>query len=130
MARPRVVVVEDEPEMLEIVQVNLQQAGYEVIPARDGVEAYEALDASTPPDAVVLDLNLPNMSGFRLLRLMRGNPRWKQLPVIVVTAFAFEEVEDISNERIDGFISKPFNPADLVSRLEYALTRSNGAQTK
>lgn len=127
MARPRVVVVEDEPEMLEIMQVNLEQAGYDVIPARDGVEAYEVLDTSAPPDAMVLDLNLPNMSGFRLLRLMRRNPKWKQLPVIVVTAFAFEEVEEISNERIDGFISKPFDPADLVSRLEYALARGNEA---
>ena len=129
MGRPQVMVVEDEPEMLEIVQVNLEQAGYGVIPARDGVEAYEALEAADP-DAMVLDLNLPNMSGFRLLRLLRRDARWKDLPLIVVTAFAFDEVEEIANEGIDGFLTKPFHPADLISRLEYVLARSRRAGTR
>lgn len=122
MAGSRVLVVEDEPEMLDIVTVNLEQAGYEVAQARDGLEAYETLE-TREPQAVVLDLNLPNMSGFRFLRLMRRNPRWKALPVIVATAFAFEEVEDIANEQIDGFITKPFDPADLVTKLEYVLSK-------
>ncbi len=122
MATFRILVVEDEPEMLDIVTVNLEQAGYEVAQARDGLEAYETLE-TREPQAVVLDLNLPNMSGFRFLRLMRRNPRWKALPVIVATAFAFEEVEDIANEQIDGFITKPFDPADLVTKLEYALSK-------
>ncbi len=123
MAQARVLVVEDEPEMLEILQVNLEQVGYSVVRARDGVEAYEALERANP-SAVILDLNLPNMSGFRFLRLFRRDPRWKRTPLIVVTAFAFEEVEDIANDGIDGFVSKPFDPADLVSRLEFALART------
>lgn len=126
MGAPRVVVAEDEPEMLDIMQVNLQQAGYAVVPARDGVEAYQALEAADT-DAIVLDLNLPNMSGFRLLHLLRRDDRLKRIPTIVVTAFAFEEVEDIANDGIQGFISKPFNPADLVSKLEYALATSRRA---
>ena len=128
MAGPKVVVVEDEPEMLEIMQVNLVQAGYEVVPAGDGVEAYMAIESTVPdPNAVILDLNLPNMSGFRLVRLLRHNPKWKKVPLIVVTAFAFEEVEDLTDEGIDGFISKPFDPADLLGKLEYVLSRSNQA---
>ncbi|MGI5835434.1 MAG: response regulator [Chloroflexota bacterium] len=123
---PRVVVVEDEPEMLDIICFNLEQSGYNVIPARDGVEAFEALEVKTP-DAMVLDLNLPNMSGFRLLKLIRRDPRWSRIPLIVATAFAFEEVEDIANEGIDCFMTKPFDPAELISRLEYALSKSNGA---
>lgn len=123
MVRPRVVVVEDEPEMLDIMQVNLEQAGYSVVPARDGVEAYQALEEADP-SAVILDLNLPNMSGFRLARLLRRDPRWQRLPLIVATAFAFDEVEDLANEGIDGFISKPFAPSELVSRLEYVLSKS------
>jgi DNA-binding response OmpR family regulator len=126
MARPCTLVVEDEPEMLDIMRVNLEMAGYDVALARDGVEAYEVLEASDP-QAVVLDLNLPNMSGFRFLRLLRRNPRWKNLPLIVVTAFAFEEVEDIASEGIDGFITKPFDPADLVSKLQYVLSREERA---
>ncbi len=122
MGRARVLVVEDEPEMLDIISVNLTQAGHEVMQARDGVEAYELLETSDP-QAVVLDLNLPNMSGFRFLRLMRRNPRWANTPLIVATAFAFEEVEEIANERIDGFITKPFDPSELVSKLEYVISR-------
>ncbi len=122
MARSRILVVEDEPEMLDIVTVNLEQSGYEVFQARDGLEAYEIVETSRP-QAVVLDLNLPNMSGFRFLRLLRRNPAWKSIPVIVATAFAFEEVEDIANEQIDGFITKPFDPTELVGKLEYVLSR-------
>ncbi len=122
----RIVVVEDEPEMLDIVRVNLEQSGYRVVPARDGVEAYEALEREVP-DAVILDLNLPNMSGFRLLKLLRRDARWSRVPLIVATAFAFEEVEDIANERIDYFMTKPFDPAELVNRLEYVLAKAGGA---
>ncbi|MGE5619313.1 MAG: response regulator [Sphingomonadaceae bacterium] len=122
MRRPQVVVVEDEPEMLDIIRVNLEQAGYDVIPARDGVEGYEVLEGNDA-DAVVLDLNLPNMSGFRLARLLRRDPRWKGVPLIVATAFAFEEVEDLASEGVAGFVTKPFDPAELVSRLEYVLSR-------
>lgn len=126
MRRPQVVVVEDEPEMLDIIRVNLEQAGYDVFGARDGVEGYEALE-SIDPDAIILDLNLPNMSGFRLARLLRRDPRWKRVPLIVATAFAFEEVEDLTSEGVDGFMTKPFDPADLVSRLEYVLSRGGTA---
>ncbi|MCL4370271.1 MAG: response regulator transcription factor [Chloroflexi bacterium] len=124
MKRSRVVVVEDEPEMLDIMSINLEQAGYQVIPARDGLEGYEAVERADP-DAVILDLNLPNMSGFRLARLLRRDPRWKRVPLIVATAFTFEEVEDLANEGIDGFITKPFDPADLVNKLEYILSRTH-----
>jgi DNA-binding response OmpR family regulator len=126
MMQPRVVVVEDEPEMLDIVRINLEQAGYEVFPARDGLEGYELLEERSP-DALILDLGLPNMSGFRLLRLLRRDPRWRELPVIVTTAFAFEEVEDLANEGIDAFMTKPFDPSDLLSRLQFVLARGRRA---
>lgn len=122
MARPKVMVVEDESDMLDILRVNLEQSGYDVVLARDGLEAWSVLE-SAGPDAVVLDLHLPNMSGFRFLRLLRQNPEWKRIPVIVATAFAFEEVEDIANQGVEGFLSKPFDPTDLVSKLDHLLSR-------
>ena len=123
MVRKTVLAVEDEPDMLEIIRVNLEQAGFNVVPASDGVQAFNALESSKP-DLVVLDLSMPNMSGFRFARLVRRDARWEKLPLIVVTAFAFEEVEDLANEKIDGFITKPFDPADLVSKVKYVLSRS------
>ena len=125
MVRKTVLAVEDEPDMLEIIRVNLEQAGYNVVPAADGVQAFNALESSKP-DLVVLDLSMPNMSGFRFARLVRRDARWEKLPLIVVTAFAFEEVEDLANEKIDGFITKPFDPADLVSKVDYVLSRNEG----
>ena len=123
MAGSRVVVVEDEPEMLDIIQVNLEQAGYNVVPARDGVEACRLLDRASC-DAVVLDLCLPGISGFRLARLLHRDPEWQTVPVVVVTGFHFEEVEDIADEGVQGFITKPFDPADLVSKLRYVLSKT------
>ncbi|MCL4371627.1 MAG: response regulator [Chloroflexi bacterium] len=127
MEGSRVVVVEDEPEMLDIMQVNLEQAGYHVVPARDGVEACRLLDTANC-DAVVLDLELPRLSGFRLATLLRRDPRWRGVPVVVVTASHFEEVEEIADKGVQGFITKPFDPADLVSQLKYVLSRAGRMQ--
>lgn len=122
MAGSRVLVVEDEPEMLEIIRVNLEQSNYEVVQAGDGVEAFLALDREGV-DAVILDLNLPGMSGFRFLRLLRRDPRWREIPTVVVTALDFEEAAELANERVEGFITKPFQPTQLVDRVRFALSR-------
>lgn len=122
MGQPRVLVIEDEPDMVDIMRINLEQAGYQVATTHDGLEGLEALDAEGA-DAIVLDLNLPNMSGFRFARLVRRDEKWKRVPIIVVTAFAFEEVEDLTSVGIDAFITKPFDPADLVSKLEFVLSK-------
>jgi two-component system, OmpR family, phosphate regulon response regulator PhoB len=122
MAQPKVLIVEDEPDMVDIMRVNLEQAGYDVTATSDGLEGYEALE-SGGADAIVLDLNLPNMSGFRFARRARRDDRWKDVPIVVVTAFAFEEVEDLTSVGIDAFITKPFDPADLISKLEFVLSK-------
>lgn len=123
MVRSRVVVVEDEPEMLDIIRVNLEHAGYSVVGTQDGVEACGVLDGADC-DAVILDLGLPRMSGFRLARLLRRDPKWQGIPVVVVTAFNFEEVEEIADEGVQAFVSKPFDPAELISKLTFALSRA------
>ena len=124
MGQAKVLVIEDEPDMVDIMRVNLEQAGYDVVSTRDGLEGYEALESSGA-DAIVLDLNLPNMSGFRFARLVRRDDRWKRVPIIVVTAFAFEEVEDLTSVGIDAFITKPFDPAELVNKVEFVLAKGD-----
>ena len=123
MPQASVVIAQREPEVLDVVRIHLEKAGYGAMPALNGLQAYEALEARTPV-AVILDLDLPGMSGFRLVKLIRRNPRWKRVPLIVATSYAFEEVEDIANEGIDDFMGKPFDPAELVSRVELAIARS------
>jgi two-component system, OmpR family, phosphate regulon response regulator PhoB len=127
MSRPRVLVVEDEPGMLDIMRVNLERRGYDVVLARDGVEAWQQLETNGP-DALVLDLGLPQMSGFRVLKLLRRDPQWRRLPVVIVTSYNFEEVSEISTDGVESFVQKPFVPEDLASSLKYALARRRQAE--
>jgi two-component system, OmpR family, phosphate regulon response regulator PhoB len=122
MAKLRVLVVEDEPGMLDIMRVNLEHMGFEVVPARDGVEAWQQLEESGP-DALVLDLGLPQMSGFRVLKLLRRDRKLGKIPVVVVTSYSFEEVAEIASDGVESFIQKPFDPDELASRVKYAMAR-------
>ncbi len=119
---PTIVVAQGEPEMVDVIRLNLEQAGYDPVVTGDGVQAYEAIEGGEAA-AIILDLNLPVISGFRLVKLIRRDPRWRTIPVIVTTAYSCEEVEDIFSEGIDGFITRPFSPEDLMSRLQWAMSR-------
>src|SRR6478735_12089598 len=88
-----VLVVEDEPGLAEVLAVHLQASRYQPIIAHDGLEALYALDRVTP-HAVLLDLHLPQVSGFRLIQLLKQRPDVPRVPVIVLTALSFQEAED------------------------------------
>ena len=124
MSRTSIVVAQEESEQLGEMPVGLHAAGYDTMTATDGLAAYWAIEKGNP-GAVVLDLALPGMSGFRLVQLLRRDPRWRQVPLIVTSAHSFEEVEEIAREGVDGFLARPFTTKDLVSRLEYALARNS-----
>lgn len=116
----RILVVEDDLQMAEIIQWNLFAAGYHVTVVGDGVTALRKFDEE-PPDIVTMDLNVPEVSGFRLVKLFK---RFAQnVPVIVVTAASFEEAEDIARDGADDFLAKPFDPRQLVKKVEYHLDR-------
>ena len=115
-----VLLIEDEPGLLEILALNLRAAGYQVETAQDGLVAWQRFEAA-PPDVVVLDLGLPTMSGFRLLELIRDSA--SSPPVIVITALSFEEAEEVVARGVDGFMTKPFEPRALVRQVEYVLAR-------
>jgi len=87
---PRVLIIEDEAGLLEILELNFRGAGYEVSTASDGVTAWQQFERQSP-DLLILDLNLPQVSGFRLLELVR---RESDLPVLILTAYDFAEAED------------------------------------
>lgn len=109
-ASPRVLIVEDEEGLLEILDLNFSSAGYQVLTAADGVAAWQLFDQEQP-DLLVLDLNLPRMSGFRLLELVRSE---SELPVLILTAYDFAEAEEIAQHRPDAFVKKPFDVTELV----------------
>ncbi|MGH2354520.1 MAG: response regulator transcription factor [Chloroflexota bacterium] len=117
-----VLIVEDEPGLADVLAVHLEAAGYAPIVARDGLEALYALDRVTP-QAVLLDLHLPQVSGFRLIQLLKQRPDMPRVPVIVLTALSFQEAEEAVRAGADDFITKPFLPAEVVTRVDRLLER-------
>lgn len=122
--RPKILIVEDEQGMLDILLENLVDAGYEVVVARDGVQAWQTFERERP-DLVTLDLNIPKMSGFRLIQLLKQGlpPQYESVPVIVVTGLDYEEAEEVAMAGADDFITKPFDPLELVGKVQAVLAR-------
>lgn len=121
----RILVIDDEPDLLELVRVNLDQAGYSVETAADGREAFAAL-RRTRPDLVVLDLMLPDVSGTDLCRQLRADPSFAGLPIIMLTAKA-DEVDRVVGFELgaDDYVTKPFSPRELTLRVNAVLRRQN-----
>jgi DNA-binding response OmpR family regulator len=120
-AQPRVLIVEDEEGLREILEVNFRSAGYQVLSAADGVSAWQQFDR-TRPDLLVIDLMLPRMSGFRLLELVRSE---SDLPVLILTAYDFAEAEEVARYRPDAFVTKPFDAQALIAVANRLLGRES-----
>lgn len=120
----RILVVEDEPDIAALIAYQLAQAGHQVRTSANGRDAIRAVETD-PPDLVVLDLMLPEMSGLEVLRTLRGRKEAKDLPVVVLTARREEEDRVRGLELgADDYVSKPFSPRELVLRVEAVLRRA------
>lgn len=117
--RPHVLIVEDEEGLLEILELNFRSAGYQVSTATDGVMAWQQYERQQP-DLLVLDLNLPQISGFRLLELVRSE---SDLPVLILTAYDFAEAEEVARHRPDAYVKKPFEVQDLIREADRLVDR-------
>ena len=120
--RGRVLVVEDEPGLAEVLSLHLEAAGYETTVCHDGLAALYELDRQAPA-LVVLDLHLPQVSGFRLIQLLKQRANGPRIPVMVITALSFPEAEEAVRAGADDFITKPFLPDEVVTRVERLLER-------
>jgi len=120
---PSILVVEDEPAILELLKVNLADAGYEVLEAADAEAANRSLKASLP-DLLLLDWMLPGQSGLALARQLRGDARTRELPIIMVTARS-DEADKIAGLEawVDDYVTKPFSPRELKARIKSVLRR-------
>jgi DNA-binding response OmpR family regulator len=116
-----ILVVEDDPPFAELLQLHLVAAGYGARVVTDGLAALWAFEEERPA-LVTLDLALPAISGFRLVRLFKR--RRPEIPVLVVTALAFEEAEDTAYAGADDFLTKPFDPDQLVQKVQFHLRPS------
>jgi len=121
--RPRILAVDDEPDLLELVRMGLDSAGYEVETAATGAAALDRLRAA-PPDLLLLDLMLPDLSGTELCKRIRADARLGELPVIMLTAKG-EEVDRVVGFELgaDDYVTKPFSPRELALRVRAVLSR-------
>ncbi len=121
----RILVVEDDPDIAELVARYLEKAGFAVDRAGNGRDALQMI-AAKPPDLVVLDLMLPQVDGLEICRRLRADGRTAALPIIMLTARA-EESERIVGLEIgaDDYVSKPFSPNELVARVRALLRRAS-----
>ena len=123
----RLLVVDDEPDLLELVRVNLSQSGYQVEVAESGEVALDLLRRS-PPDLVILDLMLPDVPGTEICRRIRADPDLQHLPVVMLTARA-DEVDRVVGLELgaDDYVVKPFSPRELALRVRAVLRRRTPA---
>ncbi len=120
----KILVVDDEPDLVELVSYNLKKEGFEVASASDGERALRKIREESF-DLIVLDLMLPGIQGMELCRILRNDPKTEGLPVIMVTAKG-EEVDRVLGLEIgaDDYISKPFSPRELAARVKAVLRRA------
>ncbi len=124
----KVVCVEDEPEMIDLIQLILNRKGFEVIGAHGGVEGLETI-RKVKPDLVLLDLMMPEMDGWQVYQQLKADEATADIPVIVVTAKAqnIDKVLGLHIAKVDDYIPKPFSLQELVSRVEIVLKRHEEA---
>lgn len=124
MSNKKIVVVEDEPDILEVLSYNLKREGFDVATALDGIQGL-ALVERNRPDLVLLDLMLPGMDGLEICRQVKNNKQLAHIPVIMVTAKG-EESDVVLGLGIgaDDYIAKPFSPRELIARVKAVLRRA------
>ncbi len=123
VAKPKVLVIEDEPDILEVIQYNLEREGHKVIACRNGEQGLSRIRTDNP-DLVILDLMLPGMDGVEVCRQVKSDPVTRSIPLIMVTAKG-EESDIVLGLGIgaDDYITKPFSPRELVARVKVVLRR-------
>jgi two-component system phosphate regulon response regulator PhoB len=121
--RERILVVEDEKDVREMIRLNLKAAGFDVVEAGNGAEAL-ALAKNDPPKVIILDLMMPEMSGIEVCRALRRNPATSRIPVLMLTAKSTEEDKVVGFEvGADDYVTKPFSPRELVLRVRAVARR-------
>jgi two-component system phosphate regulon response regulator PhoB len=128
--RSKILVVDDEPEAVELLEFNLKQAGFDVTAAADGAEALKKA-RSVLPSLIVLDLMLPEIDGLEVCKMLRRDPATAAIPIIMLTAKAAEMDRIVGLELgADDYITKPFSPRELVLRIKKVLQRGRAAQAE
>ncbi len=128
MSREKILAIDDDPDILSLVRYNLEREGFSVLTAANGQEALQ-LAHSQLPQAIILDLMLPEVDGLEVFRQVKRDPNLSDVPLIVLTAKG-EETDRVVGFELgaDDYITKPFSPRELVLRLKAILKRSTSRE--
>jgi len=128
MVKKKILVVDDEKDIVELISYNLEQEGFAVIKAYDGQVAWERVKTAKP-DLVVLDLMIPGIHGLEVCKLIRRDAATQNLPIIMLTAKS-DQVDKILGLELgaDDYVTKPFNVRELIARIRAVLRRYEGRQ--
>lgn len=123
MARDRILVVEDDEDIQELIVYNLQREGFETLTSETGEDAVERAEKKRP-DLILLDLMLPSIDGLQVCRLLKGKEQTRCIPIMMVTAKG-EEADIVTGLELgaDDYVTKPFRPRELVARVKAVLRR-------
>ena len=125
-----ILIVEDEPAIMQLVSFTVKAAGWDAVQAESSAEAWDALK-NKMPDLILLDWMLPDQSGIQLLSRVRADFNFKAIPVIMLTAKGLEEDKIAGLDRgADDYVTKPFSPKELTSRINALLRRKNPGDTQ
>jgi len=121
MHNSKILVVDDETYIVELVKFNLEKEGYKVVVANDGLSALETVK-SEMPDLIILDIMLPKIDGLEVCRTLKLNPEYKSIPIIMLTAKG-EEFDTVLGLEMgaDDYIKKPFSPREMIARVKARL---------
>jgi two-component system response regulator VicR len=124
----RILCIDDEPEMIDLIRLILNRRGFEVKGAGGGIDGLEMV-RKEQPDLVLLDLMMPDMDGWEVYQQMKADDKTRSIPVIVVTAKAqsIDKVLGLHIAKVDDYISKPFSPQELLTSVERVLNKTKTA---
>ena len=123
MAKRRILIVDDEKDLVDTLTFRLEANNYEVIAAYDGQEGLDKA-RKEKPDLIILDLMLPKMDGYKVCAMLKRDQRYMKIPIVMFTARAQESDEKLGKEvGVDAYITKPFEPQVLLGKMEELLKK-------
>ncbi|MCX5711473.1 MAG: response regulator [Candidatus Omnitrophica bacterium] len=126
MAKKKILIIEDEVDQVLLLRTRLEANGYEIVSAFDGKEGLKKV-ADTKPDLILLDIMLPGIDGFYVFKRLKDDPKYSNIPVIIITAVGDPDIEKKSAAiGADACIRKPYESEDLVEKVKKLIKSSGG----
>ncbi len=129
MAKPKILIVDDEPDVVTLIGHALDSEGMESVAAYDGISALDIAESESP-DVILLDIMMPMMSGYEVCQQLKANPETRHIPIICVTsAHSTEAFARCRSVGANALLTKPFSPAELVAQIQRQLAKTEEQET-